>query len=185
MQIENTAIADVKLITPKIFRDERGFFSETYKVGDLKEAGILEEFVQDNHAHSKAKYVVRGLHFQTNPSAQGKLIRVTRGAIYDVAVDIRHGSPTFGHHVARTLSTDNWRQLWVPAGFAHGYCTLEPDTEVIYKVTAPYAPDCDRGIAWNDPALKIEWPVPAEEAILSAKDRDARPLSEHPVYFTL
>lgn len=185
MQIEAMSIPDVKLITPKIFRDERGFFSETYKVGALKEAGIDDVFVQDNHAHSRAKYVVRGLHFQTNPVAQGKLIRVTSGAIFDVAVDIRHGSPTFGQNVSMVLSTENWCQLWVPAGFAHGYCTLEPDTEVIYKVTAPYAPECDRGIAWDDPALAIDWPVPPGEAILSDKDRKNLPLAEHPAYFTL
>lgn len=183
MQINSLSIPDVKLITPKIFRDDRGFFSETYKTAALNEAGIGVTFVQDNHAYSSEKHVVRGLHLQTDPAAQGKLVRVTRGAILDVAVDIRKGSPTFGRHVAEVLSAENWRQLWVPVGFAHGYCTLEPDTEVIYKVTAPYAPDCDRGIAWDDPALGIDWPVPAGAAILSGKDQTNKPLAEHPEYF--
>lgn len=184
MNVEPLAIADVKLVTPKIFRDNRGFFSEVYKQDALKALGIDEVFVQDNHAFSRAAHVVRGLHFQTAPFAQGKLIRVTRGAIFDVAVDIRHGSPTFGRHVSVTLSADNWQQLWVPVGFAHGYCTLEPDTEVLYKTTARYAPECDRGIAWNDPALGIAWPVAAGVAVLSDRDSSNLPLAQHPVYFT-
>lgn len=183
MQVEALAIPAVKLITPRIFRDERGFFSETYKAAELAAAGIAETFVQDNHSLSRAKGVVRGLHFQTAPMAQGKLVRVVRGAILDVAVDVRVGSPTFGQHVTAILSAENWAQLWVPVGFAHGFCTLEPDTEVIYKVTAPYAPECDRGLLWNDPALGIDWPVPAAEAVLSIKDRDNPRLGELPIYF--
>lgn len=183
MQVEALEIPDVKLITPKRFGDERGFFSESYNRDALAKAGIDETFVQDNHSLSRPAGVVRGLHFQTPPFAQGKLVRVVRGAIYDVAVDIRQGSPTFGRHVGAVLSAENWQQLWIPVGFAHGFCTMEPDSEVIYKTTALYAPDCDRGIQWNDPALGIPWPVAAGAAILSDKDQKTRPLSEHPAYF--
>ncbi len=184
MKIEPLAIPDVKLVTPPIFRDDRGFFSEVYNLAAFAAAGIGTAFVQDNHAASRSTSVLRGLHFQIDPAPQGKLIRVARGSIYDVAVDIRHGSPTFGHHVGTILSQENWHQLWVPAGFAHGYCTLEPDTEVIYKVTAAYAPQSERGIAWDDPALGIPWPVKDGAAILSEKDRKNLPLAEHPVYFS-
>lgn len=175
MNVESLGIPDVKLITPKKFGDARGFFSETWNEKTLRDAGIDAHFVQDNHAFSAAKDTVRGLHFQVPPTAQDKLIRVTRGAIFDVAVDIRRGSPTFGRHVSTVLSAENWAQLWVPQGFAHGYCTLLPDTEVIYKVTAYYAPADDRGIRFDDPALGIPWPVSAAEAQLSDKDR-AQPL---------
>ncbi len=183
-EIRSLAIPDVKLITPRIFRDERGFFSETYSRRALSEAGIDCGFVQDNQSLSRAKGVIRGLHFQTAPHAQGKLVRVTRGAIFDVAVDIREGSPTFGQHVEATLSAANWSQLWVPVGFAHGFCTLEPDTEVIYKVTDYYAPECDRGIAFDDPDLGIAWPIAAAEAILSDKDRRQPRLRDLPTQFT-
>lgn len=184
MLVEPTAIADVKIVTPKIFRDARGFFSETYNARSLAEAGIGLPFVQDNHSLSVQKGVVRGLHFQLEPRAQGKLVRVARGTILDVAVDIRTGSPTYGRHVAVELSAENWRQLWIPAGFAHGFCTLEPDTEVIYKVTDFYSPDHDRAVAWDDPALAIAWPVTAETAILSDKDRRAPRLADFGVAFT-
>lgn len=171
MQVEALAIPDVKLVTPRIHRDARGFFSETWSARDLATAGIDAVFVQDNHALSREQGVVRGLHFQIAPHAQGKLVRVVRGAIVDVAVDLRRGSATFGRHVAVELSAENWRQLWVPVGFAHGYATLTPDTEVVYKVTDYYAPAHDRGLLWNDPALAIAWPVDAAGAILSDKDR--------------
>jgi dTDP-4-dehydrorhamnose 3,5-epimerase len=184
MQISSLAIPDVKLIKPIYHRDERGFFCETYKQSELEAADIRTTFVQDNQSLSRSRGVVRGLHLQTNPRAQGKLIRVIRGAIFDVAVDIRHGSPTFGRHVAAELSATDGTQIWVPIGFAHGFCTLAPDTEIIYKVTDYYAPECDRSIQWNDPALAIAWPVTREHAILSAKDADAEPLAAHPVYFT-
>ncbi|MGE3066510.1 MAG: dTDP-4-dehydrorhamnose 3,5-epimerase [Hyphomicrobiaceae bacterium] len=183
MQTETFDIAGPVLITPRIFRDERGFFSETFNRKAMEAAGLPVDFVQDNHSLSVSPGVIRGLHFQTEPHAQGKLVRVTRGAIYDVAVDIRRGSPTYGRHVAVELSARNWRQLWVPAGFAHGFCTIEPDTEVLYKVTDFYAPDCDRGLAWNDPALGIAWPVAQGTETLSDKDRRHPPLSELPPCF--
>lgn len=170
MDVVETAIADVKIVTPKRFGDHRGFFSETYNATAMAAAGIDLVFIQDNHSLSGQKGVVRGLHFQKPPFAQDKLVRVTHGAILDVAVDIRRASPTFGQHVAVELSAENWRQLLVPKGFAHGFVTLEPDTEVQYKVTADYAPDCDRGILWNDPDLAIDWGLHAADAILSEKD---------------
>jgi dTDP-4-dehydrorhamnose 3,5-epimerase len=136
----------------------------------LAEAGISLTFVQDNHSMSAEPGIVRGLHFQVPPHAQDKLVRVVRGKILDVAVDIRKGSPTFGRHLAVELSSENWKQLLVPVGFAHGFCTLEPNTEIIYKVTSPYAPQSDMGIRWNDPALEVAWPAFAG-AQLSGKDR--------------
>jgi dTDP-4-dehydrorhamnose 3,5-epimerase len=183
MRVEALAIQEVKLLTPKIFRDERGFFSETYNRQVLAAAGIDRTFVQDNQSLSRTKGVLRGLHFQIPPHPQGKLVRVTRGAIFDVAVDIRRGSPSFGRHVSAILSADNWSQLWVPEGFAHGYCTLEPDTEVIYKVTDFYAPECDRGLAWDDPDLGIAWPLSGTQAILSDKDRRHPGLRDLPAHF--
>jgi dTDP-4-dehydrorhamnose 3,5-epimerase len=170
MLVESLAIPDVKRLVPKVYRDERGLFCETYSRRALAAFGLDVAFVQDNHSVSQTKGVVRGLHFQKPPHAQGKLVRVLSGAIFDVAVDIREGSPTFGHHVTTVLSAENWTQLWVPAGFAHGFCTLEAETAVLYKVTDYYAPQCDSGIAWDDPALGIEWPVSPEDAILSDKD---------------
>jgi dTDP-4-dehydrorhamnose 3,5-epimerase len=183
MKVETTDLAGVLILTPRVFADDRGFFLETYSHKAMTAAGIPDVFVQDNHALSKDRGVVRGLHLQCPPVPQGKLVRCLRGAILDVAVDVRHGSPTFGRHVAIELTAANHRQLWVPPGFLHGYATLEPDTEVAYKVTGYYAPECDRAVAWNDPALAIAWPVTAAEAILSPKDKAARPLAEHPVYF--
>jgi dTDP-4-dehydrorhamnose 3,5-epimerase len=171
MKTERLAIADVVLITPKKFSDERGFFSETWSSKAFAEAGISGAFVQDNQAYSQASGTVRGLHYQAPPMAQDKLIRVLRGSILDVAVDMRRSSATYGQHVAAVLSAQNWSQLWVPKGFAHGYCTLEPDTEVFYKVTEFYSPAHDKGILWNDAALGIAWPVTAATAGLSAKDR--------------
>lgn len=172
LDVRPLAIPDVKLICPPKFGDHRGFFSETYSKRSLAEAGIALDFVQDNHSHSGPKGTMRGLHFQMPPFAQDKLVRVTRGAILDVAVDIRRGSPTYGQHVSALLSADNWHQLLVPIGFAHGFMTLEPDTEVLYKVTNVYAPDCDRGLLWNDPDLAIAWPAPDTGAVLSDKDRN-------------
>ncbi len=183
MLVESLAIPEVKLIIPKIFRDQRGFFSETWSSKALAAAHIEAEFVQDNHSMSSEEGVVRGLHFQIPPNAQGKLVRVTRGAILDVAVDIRHGSPTFGQHISAVLSAENWSQIWVPIGFAHGFCTLEPFTEVLYKVTAHYAPESDRGLAFDDPKLAIAWPVEPARATLSEKDRRWPRLKELPAFF--
>jgi dTDP-4-dehydrorhamnose 3,5-epimerase len=183
VKVERLAIPDVLLIEPRRFGDERGFFSEVYSRRALAERGLDVEFVQDNHSLSRPVGTVRGLHFQVAPSAQGKLVRVVRGAVLDVAVDIRAGSPSYGRHVSTVLSAGNWRQLWVPRGFAHGFCTLEPDTEVIYKVDAYYDREADRGILWNDPALGIGWPVAAEAAVLSEKDRAAPRLAELPPQF--
>jgi dTDP-4-dehydrorhamnose 3,5-epimerase len=171
MNVETTAIPGVLVITPKQFPDGRGFFSETWNASRFAEAGINVSFVQDNHARSDERGVVRGLHLQIGPNAQGKLVRVVRGAIWDVAVDARPGSPTYGKHAGAVLSAENWQQLWVPAGLLHGYCTLEPDTEVIYKVTAPWDRDAERGIIWNDPELAVPWPIAPGEALLSDKDK--------------
>lgn len=171
MQFEDTAIPDVKIVTPKKHGDARGFFSEVYKQSDWKAAGLDLVFVQDNHSYSAPIGTLRGLHFQTEPFAQDKLVRVTRGRILDVAVDIRRSSPTFGKHVAVELSPENWRQLLVPIGFAHGFVTLQPDTEVLYKVTALYSAPNDRGLAWDDPDLGIAWPTPPGGPLLSEKDK--------------
>jgi len=170
MEVQPTAIPDVKVITPKKFGDRRGFFSEVYSRRMLAGLGVKLEFVQDNHAYSAEAGVLRGLHYQIDPKAQAKLVRVIRGAIRDVAVDIRRDSPTCGRHVMVELSAENWRQLLVPRGFAHGYLTLMPDTEVIYKVTADYAPELERGIIWNDPDLAIPWGVSPGGIILSERD---------------
>jgi dTDP-4-dehydrorhamnose 3,5-epimerase len=183
VKVEALSIPDVKLIAPSVFKDERGFFSETFNARTLASVGISEPFVQDNHSLSVPRGVVRGLHFQIPPHAQAKLVRVVRGAILDVAVDIRHGSPTFGEHVTCVLSASNWSQLWVPRGFAHGFCTLEPNTEVIYKVTDYYAPNSDRGLRWDDPELAIAWPVASGDAILSPKDGTHPTLAESPIHF--
>jgi dTDP-4-dehydrorhamnose 3,5-epimerase len=171
MKAEPLDIPEVLLITPARFGDSRGFFSETFNAARFAEAGIAGPFVQDNHSLSAAPGTVRGLHCQIGENVQGKLLRVVRGALWDVAVDIRRGSPTYGQHVAAVLSAANWAQIWVPPGFLHGFCTLEPDTEVIYKVTAPYDPAAERGVAWDDPDLALTWPVSGEAALLSDKDR--------------
>ncbi len=171
MQVEDTAIAAVKIVTPKRFGDHRGFFSEVYSRKAWRTAGLDYEFVQDNHSYSSELGVIRGLHFQTAPFAQAKLVRVVRGRILDVAVDLRRSSPTYGRHVAVELSAANWRQLLVPVGFAHGFCTLEPECEVLYKVSNVYSPAHDLGLAFDDPALGIEWGVDLSKAVLSDKDR--------------
>ena len=160
-------IPDVILIESKVFEDERGFFMETYKASEFKANGIPYDFVQDNHSKSQ-KGVLRGLHYQLKPMEQGKLVRCIRGRIWDVAVDIRKGSPWYGKWVAIELSEENKLMLWVPPGFAHGFVALEDNTEVIYKVTKEYAPKLDRGIIWNDPDIGIEWPI--DNPILSKKD---------------
>lgn len=171
MQLIETAIPAVKLLEPKKYGDQRGFFSEIYSRKAFHDAGIDIDFVQDNQSLSAAKGTVRALHYQLAPMAQDKLVRVVRGAIMDVAIDIRRGSPTFGKHVSAVISAENWRQIFIPIGFAHGFVTLEPDTEVIYKVSNYYSPKDERGILWNDPKLGIDWGVDASSAVLSDKDR--------------
>lgn len=171
MHIERTAIDDVLIIRPVKHGDHRGFFSETFRAAALAEAGVDCAWVQENHSYSAAAGVVRGMHFQRAPKAQAKLVRVIRGAIYDVALDIRRASPTYGRHVAVELSAENWTQIYVPAGFAHAFCTLTPDTEVLYKVSAEYGPTEEGGVLWNDPELGIAWPVDAAAATLSERDR--------------
>ncbi len=171
MQIQDAPLAGVKIGTPRKFGDRRGFFSEVYNEAKWRAAGLDVRFVQDNHSLSAAAGTIRGLHFQIAPHAQAKLVRVARGRILDVAVDLRRASPTYGRHFACELSADNWAQLLVPAGFAHGFCTLSDDAEVLYKVSAYYSAAHDRGLAWDDPDLAIAWPVPAQDAILSDRDR--------------
>ena len=182
-QVEATSLGGVLLITPRRFGDERGFFCETYNRSALGEIGVTCDFIQDNQSLSRQRGTVRGLHFQIAPFAQAKLVRVLRGAILDVAVDIRRDSPTFGKSFAAPLSAENCRQLYVPAGFAHGFCTLESDTEVFYKVDAPYSREHERGVRWNDPALSIAWPVSEREAMVNERDRDLPLLGDLPVYF--
>jgi dTDP-4-dehydrorhamnose 3,5-epimerase len=171
VQVIATDIADVRILIPKRHQDARGFFCETYNQREFRQAGIDLAFVQDNHSLSVQPNVIRGLHYQVAPHAQHKLVRVLRGAVYDVAVDLRRASATFGRHVRVRLSAADGRQLLVPAGFAHGYITLEPNTEVFYKVTDFYSPAHERGLLWNDPALGIDWGVDAGQAILTDRDR--------------
>jgi len=166
-KIQRLEIPDVILIEPEVFSDERGFFMETYKYSEFSAFGINEHFLQDNHSRS-AKGVLRGLHYQNPPKAQGKLVRVILGEVFDVAVDIRKGSPTYGRWVGVVLSSENKRMLYIPPGFAHGFCVLSDAAEVLYKVTKEYAPECEAGIIWNDPEIGIEWPI--EHPIISSKD---------------
>lgn len=185
IDVEATQIPAVKLIrTPRI-RDDRGFFSEIYNTRTWGAAGVMLDFVQDNHSLSRLCYTVRGLHFQTPPFAQDKLVRVSRGRVLDVAVDLRRGSATFGQHIAVELSADGGEQVLVPIGFAHGFITLEPDTEVVYKVTNYYSRDHDWGILWSDPALAIAWPVTADQAVVSDKDQRQPLLAEFDSPFTM
>ncbi|MDH2314078.1 dTDP-4-dehydrorhamnose 3,5-epimerase [Methylobacterium brachiatum] len=178
MDVIETEIPDVKRIKPKRFGDSRGWFSETFRVDAMEKAGITTPFVQDNQSFSAPQGTIRGLHFQIAPQAQAKLIRVLQGAILDVAVDIRSASPTFGRYVAVTLDAENGEQLYIPHGFAHGFCTLTPDVMVAYKVDAYYSPEHDRALAWDDPEIGIPWPVSGAAAILSDKDRRAPKLAD-------
>ena len=183
MNVIETEIADIKLISPKRLVDDRGWFEEMYRHDALAAAGIHETFVQDNVSFSIHKGTVRGLHFQSPPSAQAKLVRVLVGSIVDVGVDLRRASATYGRHVSVRIDASAGQLVYIPAGFAHGFCTLESNTLVCYKVSSPYDSTCDRSLAWNDPALAIEWPVTASDAILSAKDRAAPQLAQLDVAF--
>jgi dTDP-4-dehydrorhamnose 3,5-epimerase len=181
--IRRLGIPEVVEIRPPRHGDHRGFFSEVWNEAALAAEGFEIAFVQDNHSFSAEAGVLRGLHYQEPPFAQGKLVRVTRGSIFDVAVDIRHGSPTFGGWVGLVVSAEAWNQIYVPPGFAHGFLTLEPACEVIYKVTAPYSRDHDRSIRFDDPAIGIDWPLHGARPILSDKDRAAPTLAEAPAAF--
>ncbi|ODR95889.1 dTDP-4-dehydrorhamnose 3,5-epimerase [Methyloceanibacter stevinii] len=181
--VQPLAIPEVLIVSPDKHDDQRGFLSETYSKPHMAELGVGIDFVQDNHSFSISKGTLRGLHFQSSPFAQAKLVRVVRGAIFDVAVDIRVGSPTFGRYVSKLISADAWNQIFVPTGFAHGFVTLEPQTEVIYKVSSRYSPEHDKGLLWNDPDIGIDWPVSEAEAVLSDKDKGLPMLSQLPDYF--
>lgn len=170
MKVVTQKIPDVLLVSTRRFGDERGWVSETYRAQALAEAGFSRGFVQDNHSMSAKRGTLRGLHFQAPPRAQDKLVRVVRGAILDVAVDIRRGSPTYGRHVALELSEENGEQLLVPRGFAHGFMTLTDRADVLYKLSDVYAPEVEGGLLWSDPALGIDWPVDAGEAVVNARD---------------
>jgi len=175
-------IPEIILVSPKVFGDERGFFMETYKKSDFETNGISENFVQDNHSKS-AKGVLRGLHYQKNPFAQGKLVRCVQGEIFDVGVDIRQGSPTFGKWAGVKLSAENAKMLYIPAGFAHGFVVLSETAEVMYKTTAEYRPELDRGIIWNDPEINIDWMI--ENPDLSEKDREQPLLKNADINFDI
>jgi len=170
MIVTETQIPEVKLIAANKFGDDRGFFSETFNFERYRAEGVTMNAVQDNHSLSGPVGTVRGLHFQIPPKSQAKLVRVVRGAVFDVAVDLRKGSPTYGKHVTAVISAKEWNQLYIPKGFAHGFCTLEPDTEFLYKVDDYYSPEHEQGIQWDDPELGIAWPVEAGKALLSSKD---------------
>jgi len=174
MNIKALDIDGIFLVTPKRFADDRGYFSEVFKAHVFNEAiGKTIDFVQDNHSYSQKRGTVRGLHFQSPPHAQGKLVRCPRGSIVDIAIDVRKGSDTYGQHVRVELSEKNGQQLWVPAGFLHGFVTLEDDTEVTYKVTDYYAPECDGNVFWNDADLGLDWGIDPADAVLSEKDKKA------------
>lgn len=181
MEFIRTEISDVILVKPKVFGDERGFFMESYRKSLFQANGITPEFIQDNHSKS-AKGVLRGLHYQLDPKAQGKLVRCVAGSVFDVAVDIRRGSPTFGKWVGFELSAENKQMLWIPAGFAHGFVTLEDNTEFLYKTTGEYAPECDRGIKFDDTEIGIEWPE-IGELLLSEKDKKQPLLKDAEINF--
>jgi dTDP-4-dehydrorhamnose 3,5-epimerase len=183
LTVELLSLQDVKLLKSTRISDSRGYFAETYVRRDFAAAGIGHEFIQDNESRSQAAGTVRGLHFQVPPFAQTKLVRVLRGRIFDVAVDLRRSSATYGKHLTIELSEATGDQLLVPAGFAHGYCTLEPNSVVFYKVDNVYSADHDRGVHWADASLGIKWPVAASEAIVSERDRGFPDFRDLPAYF--
>ena len=170
MYFESTYIPGVLIGAAKKLADERGFFSETFRASMWSACGIVHGWAQDNHSMSAKRGVVRGLHFQAPPNAQAKLLRVVRGSILDVAVDIRKRSPTYGKHIAVELSADNWKQIYLPHGMAHGFCTLTDEAEVVYKTSVEYAPESEGGLRWNDPKLGIRWPIGALDAIVTSRD---------------
>jgi dTDP-4-dehydrorhamnose 3,5-epimerase len=183
MDIRKLPISGPVVIVPRKFGDARGFLSETYSEDAFCAQVAPVRFVQENHSYSEQPGTIRGIHFQVPPHAQGKLVRVVRGAIFDVVVDLRASSSSFGRSAGVELSAANWSQLWVPIGFGHGFCTLEPDTEVVYRLTAGYHPESERGIAWDDPDLAIAWPLGQRQPLLSDRDRHHPRLSESPRYF--
>jgi dTDP-4-dehydrorhamnose 3,5-epimerase len=180
MNFIEAGLPDVLIVEPRVFGDARGFFMETWSAANFAQTGLDLAFVQDNHSRSQ-KGVLRGLHFQ-NPGPQGKLVRVTRGAVFDVAVDLRASSPNFGQWVGVVLSAVNKRMLWIPEGFGHGFLTLEDDTDFLYKCTAPYAPQGEFTLAWNDPTVGIDWPVQGLDLIISDKDAHGLSLADVPVF---
>jgi len=180
VNIIKTDIEGLLIVEPRVFGDERGFFMETWNEAAFRDAGLDLTFVQDNHSRSQ-KGVLRGLHFQ-NPGPQGKLVRVTNGAVFDVAVDLREGSATFGKWAGVELSAENKRMFWVPEGFAHGFLTLADDTDFLYKCTAPYAPNSEHTLAWDDPSVGIDWPVADLNPIISEKDAKGLALAGVPVF---
>jgi dTDP-4-dehydrorhamnose 3,5-epimerase len=177
LSLDLSCFPDVVLFAPKRFNDARGFFSETFSLRHLASLGIADAWVQDNYSLSQPKGVVRGLHLQRPPTAQAKLVRVNRGAVFDVILDMRPNSPNFGRHACVELTARDWNQLYIPEGFAHGFCTLEPDTEVIYKTSRYYSPADEVGILWDDPALGIPWPIDPAAALLSPKDSQNVPFA--------
>lgn len=183
MDVQTLDIADVKLFTPRHIGDERGYFAETFRADIFARHCGDHAFVQDNESLSARVGTIRGLHFQTAPNVQGKLVRCTAGALFDVAVDIRRRSPTFGKWVAETLTPENGKQLWVPPGFAHGFCSLKPDTVICYKVTGYYSGECDKGLTFDDAAIGVDWPAQADRDTLSGKDRQQPSLADLPAYF--
>lgn len=184
MQIEETALPGVLILTPRRHADTRGFFSESWNAKTMADAGLNYSFVQDNHSLSEVAGTLRGLHFQMPPHAQAKLVRCGRGSLFDVAVDIRHGSPTLGKWVGVELSFDNGRQLLIPEGFLHGFITRVPMTEIIYKCTDTYAPECDAAVRWDDPDIGIDWGLKGRAPLLSEKDAKAPPLAVVEQHFT-
>lgn len=184
MEFREFELAGLKLLIPRHIGDERGYFAETFRADFFARHIGDHDFVQDNESRSARVGTIRGLHFQSEPHAQGKLVRCTAGALFDVVVDIRSGSPTFGRWAADTLTPENGKQLWVPPGFAHGFCSIAPDTVICYKVTDYYSAECDRGVAWDDPAIGIVWPDIVDPETLSAKDRKQPLLSDLPAYFS-
>ena len=185
MQVTQTKLSGVLILEPRRFGDDRGWFSEVYNRDTLAKHGVTLEFVQDNHSMSADVGTVRGLHYQSPPHAQDKLVRCGAGVVWDVAVDVRVGSPTYGEWIGVELSAENGKQLLIPAGFLHGFSTRAPNSELLYKCSDVYAPECDGSVLWNDPDLGIDWGVDADAAILSEKDRNAVTFAEFQSPFTL